>query len=236
MGAQPVCRRVPRTVRGGTGRARSSSANTKAPTCSPSASPALILSATRSVRAARRSRTCTRISIGRSARCSTRSTRRSARIAGSSPSARITASRRFRSSSSPRARTPAASTPPRSSRPSSKPLRPALGQGKHVTVLATNDLYFEPGVYDKIEKAKRPHRRRHLGDRGAPRRAARLPERTGAGRRPLERCAAARGRAQLRAGTQRRSDPRDQARLDDLGAAARRTDRPTQTISASRSS
>jgi predicted AlkP superfamily pyrophosphatase or phosphodiesterase len=33
-------------------------------------------------------------------------------------------------------------------------VRPVLGQGKHVTVLATNDLYFEPGVYDKIEKAK----------------------------------------------------------------------------------
>ena len=33
-------------------------------------------------------------------------------------------------------------------------LRPALGQGKHVTVLATNDLYFEPGVYEKIERTK----------------------------------------------------------------------------------
>ena len=33
-------------------------------------------------------------------------------------------------------------------------LKPALGQGRHVTVLATNDLYFEPGVYEKIEKSK----------------------------------------------------------------------------------
>jgi predicted AlkP superfamily pyrophosphatase or phosphodiesterase len=33
-------------------------------------------------------------------------------------------------------------------------LRPALGDGKHVTVLATNDLYFEPGVYASIEKNK----------------------------------------------------------------------------------
>jgi predicted AlkP superfamily pyrophosphatase or phosphodiesterase len=33
-------------------------------------------------------------------------------------------------------------------------VRPALGDGKYVTVLATNDLYFEPGVYAKIEKTK----------------------------------------------------------------------------------
>jgi predicted AlkP superfamily pyrophosphatase or phosphodiesterase len=31
-------------------------------------------------------------------------------------------------------------------------LRPTLGQGRHVTALATNDLYFEPRVYDKIRK------------------------------------------------------------------------------------
>jgi hypothetical protein len=33
-------------------------------------------------------------------------------------------------------------------------LRPALGQGRHVTVLNTNDIYFEPGVYDKIGKSR----------------------------------------------------------------------------------
>ena len=33
-------------------------------------------------------------------------------------------------------------------------LKPALGQGRHVTVLDTNDLYFEPGVYDKILKSR----------------------------------------------------------------------------------
>lgn len=34
-------------------------------------------------------------------------------------------------------------------------LRPALGQGRHVTVLNTNDIYFEPGVYEKIGKSRR---------------------------------------------------------------------------------
>jgi predicted AlkP superfamily pyrophosphatase or phosphodiesterase len=32
-------------------------------------------------------------------------------------------------------------------------LKPALGQARHVTVLNTNDIYFEPGVYDKIRKS-----------------------------------------------------------------------------------
>ncbi len=32
-------------------------------------------------------------------------------------------------------------------------IRPMLGPGRHVTALATNDLYFEPRVYDKIRKA-----------------------------------------------------------------------------------
>jgi predicted AlkP superfamily pyrophosphatase or phosphodiesterase len=31
-------------------------------------------------------------------------------------------------------------------------LLPALGQGRHVTALSTNDLYFEPGVYDKVRR------------------------------------------------------------------------------------
>jgi predicted AlkP superfamily pyrophosphatase or phosphodiesterase len=31
-------------------------------------------------------------------------------------------------------------------------LKPALGEGRHVTLLSTNDLYFEPGVYDKMRK------------------------------------------------------------------------------------
>jgi predicted AlkP superfamily pyrophosphatase or phosphodiesterase len=33
-------------------------------------------------------------------------------------------------------------------------LRPALGEGRHVTVLNTNDVYFEPGVYDKMQKSR----------------------------------------------------------------------------------
>jgi len=33
-------------------------------------------------------------------------------------------------------------------------LRPALGTGRHVTVLNTNDIYFEPGVYTKITKSR----------------------------------------------------------------------------------
>jgi predicted AlkP superfamily pyrophosphatase or phosphodiesterase len=33
-------------------------------------------------------------------------------------------------------------------------LKPALGQGRHVIVLNTNDIYFEPGVYDKILKSR----------------------------------------------------------------------------------
>ena len=33
-------------------------------------------------------------------------------------------------------------------------LKPALGDRRHVTVLNTNDLYFEPGVYDTIRKSK----------------------------------------------------------------------------------
>jgi predicted AlkP superfamily pyrophosphatase or phosphodiesterase len=31
-------------------------------------------------------------------------------------------------------------------------LLPALGQGRHVTALSTNDLYFEPGVYDRVRR------------------------------------------------------------------------------------
>jgi predicted AlkP superfamily pyrophosphatase or phosphodiesterase len=33
-----------------------------------------------------------------------------------------------------------------------KVLTPTLGAGRHVTVVNTNDLYFEPGVYDRIRK------------------------------------------------------------------------------------
>jgi predicted AlkP superfamily pyrophosphatase or phosphodiesterase len=33
-------------------------------------------------------------------------------------------------------------------------LRPALGQERHVTILNTNDIYFEPGVYQKIGKSR----------------------------------------------------------------------------------
>ena len=33
-------------------------------------------------------------------------------------------------------------------------LKPALGEGRHVTVLNTNDIYFEPGVYNKILKSR----------------------------------------------------------------------------------
>jgi predicted AlkP superfamily pyrophosphatase or phosphodiesterase len=32
-------------------------------------------------------------------------------------------------------------------------LKPALGAGRHVTVLNTNDIYFEPGVYNKMLKS-----------------------------------------------------------------------------------
>jgi predicted AlkP superfamily pyrophosphatase or phosphodiesterase len=31
-------------------------------------------------------------------------------------------------------------------------LLPTLGQGRHVTALSTNDLYFEPGVYDRVRR------------------------------------------------------------------------------------
>ena len=33
-------------------------------------------------------------------------------------------------------------------------LKPALGSGRHVTVLDTNDIYLEPGVYDTIRRSK----------------------------------------------------------------------------------
>jgi predicted AlkP superfamily pyrophosphatase or phosphodiesterase len=33
-------------------------------------------------------------------------------------------------------------------------LRPVMTQGRHVTVVNTNDIYFEPGVYDKIRKSR----------------------------------------------------------------------------------
>ena len=33
-------------------------------------------------------------------------------------------------------------------------LKPALGQGRHVIVINTNDIYFEPGVYDEILKSR----------------------------------------------------------------------------------
>jgi predicted AlkP superfamily pyrophosphatase or phosphodiesterase len=32
-------------------------------------------------------------------------------------------------------------------------LRPRLGEGRHVTVVNSNDLYFEPGVYNRIRKS-----------------------------------------------------------------------------------
>jgi predicted AlkP superfamily pyrophosphatase or phosphodiesterase len=32
-------------------------------------------------------------------------------------------------------------------------LKPALGNARHITVLNTNDIYFEPGVYDKLLKS-----------------------------------------------------------------------------------
>jgi predicted AlkP superfamily pyrophosphatase or phosphodiesterase len=31
-------------------------------------------------------------------------------------------------------------------------LRPVLGEGRHLTALSTNDLYFAPGVYDKLRR------------------------------------------------------------------------------------
>ena len=31
-------------------------------------------------------------------------------------------------------------------------LLPTLGQGRHVAALSTNDLYFEPGIYDKVRR------------------------------------------------------------------------------------
>ena len=34
-----------------------------------------------------------------------------------------------------------------------KVLGPALGEGRHVTVVNSNDLYFEPGVYDRIRQS-----------------------------------------------------------------------------------
>ena len=34
-------------------------------------------------------------------------------------------------------------------------LRPSIGVGRHVTVLNTNDIYFEPGVYQKMIKSRR---------------------------------------------------------------------------------
>ena len=33
-----------------------------------------------------------------------------------------------------------------------KVLAPALGEGRHVTMVNTNDVYFEPGVYNRIRK------------------------------------------------------------------------------------
>jgi predicted AlkP superfamily pyrophosphatase or phosphodiesterase len=33
-------------------------------------------------------------------------------------------------------------------------LHPVMAQGRHVTVINTNDIYFEPGVYDKIRKSR----------------------------------------------------------------------------------
>jgi predicted AlkP superfamily pyrophosphatase or phosphodiesterase len=34
-------------------------------------------------------------------------------------------------------------------------IKPTLGEGRHVTVLNTNDIYFEPGVYDKLLKSRK---------------------------------------------------------------------------------
>ena len=48
-------------------------------------------------------------------------------------------------------------------------LKPALGEGRHLTVLNTNDIYFEPGVYDKMLKSRQLITAVVVGDRGAAR-------------------------------------------------------------------
>jgi hypothetical protein len=107
-------------------------------------------------------------------------------------------------------------------------LLPTLGQGRHAIALSTNDLYFAPGVYDKV-------RRTPAAISAAVAALAARPgicgcsERGGARPRPMRRIAAARRGAQLLPRTQRRSDHCDQAGMDDLRGRhhARLGDPPT---------
>ena len=114
---------------------------------------------------------------------------------------------------------PAGSTAARWSTPIEQVLKPALGKGRHVTVLNTNDIYFEPGVYDKMLKSRELMTGGDLGDPVAPRDRARVPQRGNARRRQIDGSAAARRGAELFPRTQRRYRVRDQAGMDDVAAA-----------------
>ena len=134
---------------------RCNSASTTAPTCWRSASRAPIWSAMRSARAATKSRTCTRTwikTIGHAVRSARRDRRQGSvgRRAQRRPrrDADSRAARRRRQGRRADQRRRARSTRSR------QVLKPALGEGRHVTVLNTNDIYFEPGVYDKILKSR----------------------------------------------------------------------------------
>ena len=125
----------------------------------------------------------------------------------------------FPSSSRPRARD-GGRLDTRGARPtcSSGAPQSALGPGRHVARVNGNDVYFEPGVYDAAARATGAIDAVVATLAAQPGVDAGLPQRGAAAQPRLERPAAARRRAQLRPGPQRRSGDRAEAGLDVLAA------------------
>ena len=217
VAAQPVCRCVSRAVRGGARRSRCSSAHARRPTCSPSVSRPPTWSATPSARAATKCRTCSRTSI------------ETIGVLFDALDAQVGKGRWVAALSSDHGVTPipeqlvgrrqgrrADQRAARSSTPSTRRCCRRWARAATSRALSTNDLYFEPGVYDKVRRTPAAIER---GDRGhcrASGHSARLPQRRRARRGEGQGSAAARRGAQLLSRPQRRFDHRDQTRLDDL--------------------
>ena len=153
VGAQPVCRCVPRPVRGGARASRCSSAQhethrrARGQLLEPRhGRPRLRPAQPRSAGHVRAPRSDDRHAVRRARRAGRqgplgrRAQRRSRRDADSRAARR----RRQGCRADQRRRAHRRRQPGAAARRS--------GQGRHVTALSTNDLYFEPGVYDKVRR------------------------------------------------------------------------------------
>ena len=237
VGAQPVCRRVRRRGSRRRSSSRCSSASTTAPMSSPSASRAPTWSATRSARAARKSRTCTRTSIGRIGTLFDR-----ARRAGRPGRVRGRAQRRPRRDADPRTarrRRQGRRADQRGGDRRRGRAGAAAGARPRAVrrrALNTNDLYFEPGVYERLRSDAGARSTRSIAAIAArPASSACSAAKSSATRRKSKRSAAARRGAQLLPRPQRRPDRRAEAGLDDFRRRHDARHRRTPTISACRS-